>query len=82
MNTPQTTDEGTNAGASATDNESHNNDKFKADQNEVNDGTTMITGERLGRDMAYGGELAMLDQENEMPIGELRAMYAGINDDN
>jgi len=76
LNTPQTTE------ASATYNESHNDDEFEADQNEVDDETTMIAEERLGRDMTYEEELAMLTWENEMSLEELRAMYAGMDDDN
>mmetsp|Transcript_7652 Transcript_7652/g.22422 ORF Transcript_7652/g.22422 Transcript_7652/m.22422 type:complete len:1551 (+) Transcript_7652:1-4653(+) len=47
---------------------------------EVDDETTMIAEENLGRDMTYEEELATLNRENEMSVEELRAMYAGMND--
>ena len=53
---------------------------FEADKNEVDDETTMITEERLGRDMTYEEELDILNRENEMSVEELRAMYTGMND--
>ena len=67
---------------SATDDDSANDDddEFEADKNEVDDETTMIAEEKLGRDMTYEEEIAMLNRENEMSVEELRAMYAGMND--
>ena len=47
---------------------------------EVDDETTMEAEERLGRDMTYEQELELLNRENEMSVEELRAMYAGMND--
>ena len=47
---------------------------------EVDDETTMEAEERLGRDMSYEQELELLNRENEMSVEELRAMYAGMND--
>lgn len=81
------TEEETNAESSATDDDSLNDDddEFQADKNEVDDETTMIAEEKLGRDMTYEEEIAMLSRENEMSVEELRAMYAGMNnagDDN
>ncbi len=76
-------EEETNAETSATDEESLNDDgddEFEADKNEVDDETTMIAEEKLGRDMTYEEEIAMLNRENEMSVEELRAMYAGMND--
>ena len=43
---------------------------------DVDDETTMEAEERLGRDMSYDEELAMLQNENDIPVEELRAMYA------
>ena len=44
---------------------------------DVDDETTLEAEERLGRDMSYSDELAMLKRENEMSVNELRAKYAG-----
>ena len=44
---------------------------------EIDDETTMEAEERLGRDMSYADELALLNQENELSVDELRAKYAG-----
>jgi HSA len=50
---------------------------------DVDDETTMEAEERLGRDMSYEEEIALLQRESEMSIDELRAMYAnaGANAD-
>jgi hypothetical protein len=56
--------------------------EFEADKNEVDDETTMEVEERLGRDMTHEQELEMLTRENEMSVEELRAMYAGMKDNN
>ena len=79
---PQTEEE-TIADNSNTDDDSRNSDddEFEADKNEVDDETTMEAEEKLGREMTYEEELEMLNRENEMSIEELRAMYAGIDDD-
>ena len=76
------TEEETNAETSATDDDSLNDDddEFEADKNEVDDETTMIAEEKLGRNMTYEEEISMLNRESEISIEELRAMYAGMND--
>lgn len=43
---------------------------------EVDDETTLDAEERLGREMSPDQELTMLQQENEIPVEQLRAMYA------
>lgn len=50
---------------------------------EVDDETTIDAEERLGRDMTYEEEMDMLKRESELPIDQLRAMYAQAmaNDD-
>jgi hypothetical protein len=45
------------------------------------DETTMEAEERLGRDMPYEDEIALLEREGEMSVEELRAMYAKMNGD-
>ena len=52
-------------------------DEFHPDE-EVDDETTIEAEERLGRDMSYADEIALLQRENEMSIDELRAMYADM----
>ena len=47
-------------------------------QPEVDDETTMEAEERLGRDMTYEEEMEVLQRESEMPLEELRAMYAKV----
>ena len=37
--------------------------------------------DKLGLDVSYNEELAMLNNENEMLAEELRAMYAGAYDE-
>ena len=48
---------------------------------EVDDETTIEAEEKLGRDMSYADEIALLQRQNEMPIEELRAMYANMEAD-
>jgi hypothetical protein len=47
----------------------------------VDDETTLDAEERLGRDMSYDEEIAMLKRESEMSVEELKAMYTGMQDD-
>ena len=59
--------------------EEDGDDEFQLGSNvEVDDETTIEAEEKMGRDMSYADELALLQSENEMPIEQLRAMYAGI----
>ena len=51
------------------------------DADAVDDETTMEAEERMGRDMSYQEELALLKQESEMSVEELRARYADLADD-
>jgi hypothetical protein len=48
---------------------------------DVDDETTFEAEEKLGRDMTYEEELALLQNEGEMPIEQLRAMYASVNNE-
>ena len=43
---------------------------------EVDDETTMEAEEKLGRDMTYEEEMALLKQDNDIPIEQLRSMYS------
>jgi len=45
-------------------------------QPELDDETTIEAEERLGRDMTYEEEMDILKRESEIPIEQLRAMYA------
>ncbi|KAL7565038.1 hypothetical protein ACA910_020749 [Epithemia clementina (nom. ined.)] len=45
---------------------------------DLDDETTIEAEERLGRDMSYAEELAMLNRDNEIPVEELRAMYSRL----
>jgi E1A-binding protein p400 len=52
-------------------------DEYEPDgEEEVDDETTMEAEEKLGRDMSYDDELALLKKESEMSIDELRAHYS------
>ena len=58
-------------------------DDYRPDAAEgVDDETTIEAEERLGRTMSYKDEITMLNRENEMSVEELRAMYAGMSNDN
>jgi E1A-binding protein p400 len=43
---------------------------------DVDDETTMEAEEKLGRDMSYEDEIALLNKENEISVEQLRAKYA------
>lgn len=47
---------------------------------DLDDETTLIAEEKLGREISYEEEIALLRQENEMSIEELRAMYCNNGD--
>lgn len=53
---------------------SSGSDEFVMEE-EVDDETTMIEEERLGREMSAEEEIALLQQENEIPIEELISSY-------
>lgn len=55
-------------------------DEFQADENEVDDETTIAAEERLGRDMSAEDEINLLQQESEVSIEELRMKYAALQD--
>lgn len=55
-------------------------DDFQPDAMEADDETTIDAEERLGRDMSYEDEIALLKRESEMSVEELRSMYAGMED--
>jgi len=48
---------------------------------DIDDETTLEAEERLGREMTHEEEINMLEKESEMPIEQLRAMYANQDDD-
>ena len=53
------------------------NEEYKPIEAEgIDDETTLEAEEKLGRDISYEDELALLKKENEMSVEELRAMYA------
>ena len=54
---------------------SDGSDEFEADAGAVDDETTLAAEERLGRDMSYQQEIDLLNQEAEMSVEQLRAMY-------
>jgi E1A-binding protein p400 len=51
-------------------------DYVPPEEETLDDETTMEAEEKLGRDMSYAEEIAMLQRENERSLDELRAMYA------
>ena len=51
-------------------------DEFQPDAMDVDDETTMEAEERLGREMSHEQEMSLLEKEGEIPIEQLRAMYA------
>ena len=55
---------------------SDGSDEFQANENEVDDETTIAAEERLGRDISVEEEINLLRQEGEMSIEELRRRYA------
>ena len=55
-------------------------DEFNPNVAEVDDETTMEAEERLGREMTYEQEIAMLKRESEMSVEDLRAMYAAMDE--
>lgn len=56
-------------------------DEFQPDAMEVDDETTLEAEERLGREISHEQEMALLDKEGEIPIEQLRAMYADMAKD-
>ena len=55
-------------------------DEFKPNfesNDHLDDETTIAAEERLGRDMSYEDEIALLKQENEMSLEDLKNMYLG-----
>jgi hypothetical protein len=57
------------------------NDEFEPnDGDAVDDETTLDAEEKLGKDMSYDEEIALLKRENEMTVEELKAMYAGLGE--
>lgn len=63
-----------------TDND-HGDEAFEPEKGaDVDDETTIEAEEKLGRDMSYEDEIALLQREGEMSVEELRALYGGIQD--
>ena len=59
-------------------------DEFKPQPDlavEVDDETTIEAEEKLGREMSYEDEIAMLKRENELSIEDLKKMYVGDMDE-
>jgi hypothetical protein len=55
------------------------NDEYEPNAAEgIDDETTIEAEERLGREMSYEDEVALLKKEEEMSVEELRAMYANM----
>ena len=46
----------------------------------IDDETTLVAEEQLGREMSYEEEIALLNRENEIPVEALRKMYAEMNE--
>lgn len=55
-------------------------DEYEMDESEEDDETTIAAEERLGREMKVEEEINLLQKEGEMPIDELRKLYAKIDD--
>lgn len=53
-------------------------EEYVADEQEMDDETTIAQEESLPRDLSYSEELDLLKQGAEMPIEELRKMYANL----
>jgi hypothetical protein len=65
-------------GGGEADGEGEEEEEFQPQEGEgIDDETTIDAEEKLGRDMSYEDEIALLNKENEMSVEELRAMYAG-----
>jgi SNF2 family DNA or RNA helicase len=58
-----------------------NDDEFLPDAAERDDETTIEAEERLGREMSPEAELALLQQESEIPVDSLRSMYQASEND-
>eukprot|EP00934_Nitzschia_sp_Nitz4_P002540 Nitzschia sp. Nitz4//scaffold91_size79674//8876//15610//NITZ4_005356-RA/size79674-processed-gene-0.29-mRNA-1//1//CDS//3329560067//2530//frame0 len=54
-------------------------EEFQGGEPEVDDETTIAQEEALPREMSVQAEIALLQQEGELPIDELRAKYAQMN---
>jgi len=63
--------------AAGTDDEGDLEEYDPQGQDAVDDETTIEAEEKLGREMSYEAELALLKREGEMSVEELRKMYAG-----
>jgi HSA len=67
------------AAATTAEEEEEEEEEYQVKENDadaVDDETTMEAEDKLGREMSYEEELALLQNENEIPIEQLRAMYA------
>jgi E1A-binding protein p400 len=53
-------------------------DEFEDNLNEVDDETTIEAEEKMGRDMSYEDEIALLKRESEMSVEELRQKYVAV----
>ena len=62
-------------------NDNNDNEEFSLDlETEVDDETTLEAEEKLGRDISYSDEIQLLEKESEIPIEELLAMHAKMQD--
>lgn len=52
--------------------------EFEVVEEEKDDETTIAAEERLGRDMTHEQEMELLQKEGEIPVEQLRAIYAGV----
>lgn len=69
------------AAAMFNEDDAGDDDEFQPIQ-EVDDETTLEAEERLGRDMPYEDEIALLNKENEMSVEDLRKLYGVMGGDN
>jgi E1A-binding protein p400 len=60
------------------DSETSGSDEFEDDLHEVDDETTIEAEEKMGRDMSYEDEIALLKRESEMSVEELRQKYTAV----
>ena len=72
-------------GKEAANDEFENDDEedveFECDADEADDETTLIEEEDRGDDVGREEEMSLLQREGEIPIEQLRAMYASMADD-
>ena len=68
-------------GNSAIESSSSTDEDFMSVAEELDDESTLLVEESLGRDIEVSEELNILKSESEIPIAQLKAMYGNIPDD-